>query len=309
MLTDVESRNLNQTALPHLNLSNLNDYKKSKAFQLAKSRPSQPTTVLKSSIVVLSNVVLSSAKNEIPPKPFIEEEEDVQEPEITVVAMEEIIDPVSPPSSLPLPTSPSPSKNVIEDKINEQEIEVRLKDKPYKIDNFWLRDHCRCDFCYDHKTFQRKIDILTISDEVMPREFQVQGESKLFVEWDDDHKSVYDVDFLIKNFNDDEIEIELSKNAQIVLWTKEIIEAKFEQNFRVSMRDYMSDPEIAKCVLKNLQLYGVAFVDGVQPNQQSTEFVIRQLFFIHKTFFGEMWTFSDENQDHHDTAYTNSNNN
>lgn len=71
------------------------------------------------------------------------------------------------------------------------------------------------------------------------------------------------------------------------------------------MRDYMSDPDVSKKVLENLHVYGIAFIDGVQPTQQNTEFVIRQLFPIHKTLFGEMWTFSDAKKDHSDTAYTN----
>lgn len=72
------------------------------------------------------------------------------------------------------------------------------------------------------------------------------------------------------------------------------------------MRDYMSDPDVGKKVLESLHSYGVAFIDGVQPTQQNTEFVIRQLFPVHKTLFGEMWTFSDAKKDHSDTAYTNS---
>lgn len=90
-----------------------------------------------------------------------------------------------------------------------------------------------------------------------------------------------------------------------LLWDKKSIIDPMERNCRVSMRDYMSDPEVSKKVLESLHVYGVAFIEGVQANQQNTEFVIRQLFPIHKTFFGEMWTFSDK-QDHSDTAYTNS---
>lgn len=71
------------------------------------------------------------------------------------------------------------------------------------------------------------------------------------------------------------------------------------------MRDYMSDPVVSKKVLQSLHTYGVAFIDGVQTTQHNTEFVIRQLFPVHKTLFGEMWTFSEAKQDHSDTAYTN----
>ena len=94
-------------------------------------------------------------------------------------------------------------------------------------------------------------------------------------------------------------------STELCLWNKEIIEAPMKTNCRVSMRDYMSDTEVSKKVLENLHIYGVAFIDGVQPTQQNTEFVIRQLFPVHKTLFGEMWTFSDAKKDHSDTAYTN----
>lgn len=92
---------------------------------------------------------------------------------------------------------------------------------------------------------------------------------------------------------------------QKILWTKNVLEEPLKTFCRCVMRDYMSDPEISKGVLENLHRYGVAFIDGVQPTQQNTEFVIRQLFPIHRTLFGEMWTFSDEKRDHSDTAYTN----
>lgn len=116
----------------------------------------------------------------------------------------------------------------------------------------------------------------------------------------DAHESTYDIEFLIKNqFNSE------SENQQRVLWTKDILEAPLKSSCRCVMRDYMSDPEVSKSVLESLHKYGVAFIDGVQPTQQNTEFVIRQLFPIHRTLFGDMWTFSDEKRDHSDTAYTN----
>lgn len=117
----------------------------------------------------------------------------------------------------------------------------------------------------------------------------------------DEHESVYKVEFLLKNQP-----MGILVTQPLSLWNKEILETPLKTNCRVSMRDYMSDPDVSKKVLENLFVYGVAFIDGVQPTQQNTEFVIRQLFPIHKTLFGEMWTFSDAKKDHSDTAYTNS---
>jgi len=117
---------------------------------------------------------------------------------------------------------------------------------------------------------------------------------------DDDHKSLYEIEFLLKN----QYESLEEEKSNKILWTKEYM--SIPSNIcRVSMRDYMSDPDVSKKVLEGLHLYGFAFIEGVQATQQNTEFVIRQLFPIHKTLFGEMWTFSDEKKDHMDTAYTN----
>lgn len=35
-----------------------------------------------------------------------------------------------------------------------------------KFHNIWLRDHCRCELCYDSATFQRKIDLIELPQEI-----------------------------------------------------------------------------------------------------------------------------------------------
>jgi trimethyllysine dioxygenase len=106
--------------------------------------------------------------------------------------------------------------------------------------------------------------------------------------------------FLQKYYDENKIE-----QRERSLWTKNEIEEPIKTSCRFAMRDYMSDQEVSRKVLESLYLFGVSFIDGVQPTQHNTEFVIRQLFPIHRTFFGEMWTFSDEKRDHSDSAYTN----
>lgn len=116
----------------------------------------------------------------------------------------------------------------------------------------------------------------------------------------DGHESSYELEFLVKYIGEPHVE-----KKEVSLWNKDILEIPFQEDCRVTMRDYMSDQRISKKVLENLYTYGVALIDGVQPTQQNTEFVIRQLFPVHKTLFGEMWTFSDA-KTHSDSAYTNS---
>lgn len=55
------------------------------------------------------------------------------------------------------------------------EIEVALEgDQILKVDLFWLRDHCRCEKCYDHTNYQRKINILDISDDITAKSYKVE---------------------------------------------------------------------------------------------------------------------------------------
>jgi trimethyllysine dioxygenase len=54
----------------------------------------------------------------------------------------------------------------------QAEIEVDFGSYQLKFDLFWLRDHCRCEMCYDHSTFQRKISVLDIPDEVAVKSYE-----------------------------------------------------------------------------------------------------------------------------------------
>lgn len=61
------------------------------------------------------------------------------------------------------------------------EIEVELQNgTKLKIDPTWLRDHCRCDHCYDFSNYQRKISVLDIAEDIQAKSFNV-GEETLNV--------------------------------------------------------------------------------------------------------------------------------
>lgn len=87
-----------------------------------------------------------------------------------------------------------------------------------------------------------------------------------------------------------------------VTWTAETIQ-RFSYA-RVSMNEYLLDEQVSRAVVQSLVDYGVAFVEKVPANATFTEIVIKRLFAVHRTHFGEIWTFSDGAADHLDTAYT-----
>lgn len=39
---------------------------------------------------------------------------------------------------------------------------------------FWLRDHCQCEECYNHLTFQRKITVTDIPDSIKSRDCLIE---------------------------------------------------------------------------------------------------------------------------------------
>lgn len=70
------------------------------------------------------------------------------------------------------------------------------------------------------------------------------------------------------------------------------------------MTEYLTDAQVSRSVVQSLVDYGVAFVEKVPANAKFTEIVIKHLFAVHRTYFGEVWTFSDSNVGFLDTAYT-----
>lgn len=60
--------------------------------------------------------------------------------------------------------------------------ELRIDEKvKINLDLLWLRDHCRCDLCYDHVHSNRKVSVLDIPDDVGFRSHEVESEHLLVV--------------------------------------------------------------------------------------------------------------------------------
>lgn len=59
------------------------------------------------------------------------------------------------------------------------------------------------------------------------------------------------------------------------------------------MTEYLCDDDIAKSVIQSLLKYGVAFIEKVPPNAQSTELCIKRLFPIKSTHLGETFVIAN----------------
>ncbi|XP_055610536.1 uncharacterized protein LOC129757360 [Uranotaenia lowii] len=212
----------------------------------------------------------------------------------------EITEDIEPPASKPI--------QQIDDKLFltlERPVPVEDENgepnRTLRISYVWLRDNCRCKECYNHETFQRSLSVLDIPDDVCPSSYEVQDQA-LNVIWNDGHTSTYELSFLYESQYEDYHRALLQEHSQPVLWDQELI-SLCPEYCRVTLNELLCDDDVIRRVVTSLILYGVAFIEKVPANQHSTEMAVTRIFPVHKTLFGEMWTFSDS-MDHSDTAYT-----
>lgn len=192
------------------------------------------------------------------------------------------------------------------------------------LSQFWLRDHCRCPECYSFETHQRKFNVLDIPLDITSSQTKWLSDKELEVTCkfkyafrlcviylcnyflttkktgSDGHISKYQLDTLCAQQNGARKQEIISRNS-IRLWNKNLIESAHYA--RVSLTDYLCNVDVTRSVVASLVKYGLAFIEKVPPNVQSTEMAVKQLFSVQKTLFGEMWSFND-NKDHSDSAYS-----
>ncbi|XP_062127270.1 trimethyllysine dioxygenase, mitochondrial [Drosophila sulfurigaster albostrigata] len=175
-----------------------------------------------------------------------------------------------------------------------------------EVNEFWLRDHCRCGECLNTETNQRRYDLLELPADVKASEHNWQpsdgnDEPQLRVLWSDGHRSSYAANFIF----DAQLEQLISrrtKSTSLTPWNRSIV-LQNERHLRFSLPQLMASDEQVKSLIASLVRYGIIFIDDVSPTPTMTELALRRIFPLMKTFFGEMWTFSDK-KDHADTAYT-----
>lgn len=55
-------------------------------------------------------------------------------------------------------------------------LKVHLVGRDAEIPFVWLRDHCRCEVCYNAVTFQKNVDNYVLTEDLAAREVQMNGE-------------------------------------------------------------------------------------------------------------------------------------
>ncbi|XP_066999579.1 trimethyllysine dioxygenase, mitochondrial isoform X2 [Anabrus simplex] len=167
----------------------------------------------------------------------------------------------------------------------------------HQFNYIWLRDHCRCEKCYNHTTNQRKLNILDIPTDIEPESYSVKDEL-LHITWPDGHHSQYPLSWLKENTYSNYYDAQKSK---WIPWNKGNVNTCGVA--KVDLKEYSQTQSGLREVVKSLVTFGVAFVQNVPPTVEATEKVVENISHVHRTFFGDMWEFSNV-MSHSDTAYT-----
>ncbi|XP_053655529.1 trimethyllysine dioxygenase, mitochondrial [Cherax quadricarinatus] len=163
----------------------------------------------------------------------------------------------------------------------------------------WLRDHCRCPLCYNHKTHQRIYDVNDINLNIRPAAVSTTKEV-LKIKWPDGHNSEYEYKFLWQNSFEGQ---RTSYKVPRLLWKATTFPAAHLTT--VPLGD-LYDPEKdgVRRLIYSVIRHGFAFISEVPADTESTEAAIEKICLIKKTFFGEMWSMQANNFKHYDTAYS-----
>ncbi|XP_041973188.1 trimethyllysine dioxygenase, mitochondrial isoform X2 [Aricia agestis] len=175
-------------------------------------------------------------------------------------------------------------------------VNVQMEDGlSIKLEDCWLRDHCRCTNCYRSDTYQRIHHLLEIPEAFINN--LDYDQEKIRVTWSDGHESLYSANFLAEFHYKTWIE---GRSLKPIVWQGASVSNKV---CNVDVDSFLNSVDGARKVFQSLLDYGVAFISNVEVSEQATEKVCQALGGVQHTLFGGMWKVSTV-REHADTAYT-----
>lgn len=160
----------------------------------------------------------------------------------------------------------------------EDYLELNLGSRTLTLPYLWLRDHCRCNVCYNHKTNQKNILIQELDPDIRPEKVEIadsgNGE-ELSITWPGGHMTQYRLPWLQINAYPGPSDEKVVKR----LWNKDVLSTK-EQLPRVDFEELVKSDEALKELLESLLKYGVGLVDGVPATLEGTQTASERVCFI-----------------------------
>ncbi|CAL1542192.1 unnamed protein product [Lymnaea stagnalis] len=183
-------------------------------------------------------------------------------------------------------------------KWNSSFVEVSLRGHTCRIPNIWLRDHCRSNKLYNHKTHQKILDLELSSQDWTPSAVSYSEDMTVIsIQWKDGHVSHFKLEWLADNY----FPGVFSRHAQRVYWNHKMIQS--EGLPTVTYTEHMETDGGLTQSLRNLVKYGITVVKGVPASVAATQAVVERVAYVQETLFGKMWLFTADGS-RSDTAFT-----
>ncbi|XP_050389735.1 trimethyllysine dioxygenase, mitochondrial [Patella vulgata] len=178
---------------------------------------------------------------------------------------------------------------------------LEFKSNNLQLSWLWLRDHCRCEVCYNHVTNQKNFLVDpsgSQSSSVTPENVELESDGQeLKITWKDNHITRYDIPWLKEN----SFSTESKQRIKQFFWTGE--KMRSEDRPVVDYEDHMKTEEGLKQSLYYLLKYGFTIVQGAPVTIKDTGKVSERVANIMETFFGRVWSFTADFE-RADTAYS-----
>ncbi|KAJ3020001.1 hypothetical protein HKX48_001458 [Thoreauomyces humboldtii] len=179
-----------------------------------------------------------------------------------------------------------------------------------RFHGIWLRDHCRCPSCFHPVTKQRLVDTSAIPLSIKPAVMSVEGDQlSILWETEDAHRSLVSLDWLRTNSYAPKLGPPVAASTPYAapqrvkrLWDASIADSLPTVQYADVMNPARDEVGLAAW-LHDMDVYGLAFVDGVPPTPEATQALGERVSFIRETHYGRFWEFTSDLA-HGDTAYT-----
>ncbi|KAL8595957.1 hypothetical protein ACOMHN_018269 [Nucella lapillus] len=181
-----------------------------------------------------------------------------------------------------------------ETQVGREGLQFPLKGREARVPLVWLRDHCRCQACYNPDTFQKNADSYSLKG-LSVVQSDVDGDA-LTVKWQDGHISKFSLQWIADNF------YTAGPQAEDFLWdgsrmNNEVVPV-------TTFDSHMGTEEGLKKTLSNIVKFGFCIVDGAPATAEGTELVTGRISFVQETVYGRVSTMVSGEMTHSDTAYT-----
>ena len=149
-----------------------------------------------------------------------------------------------------------------------------------KFNYMWLRDNCST--AHDKDSRHRMFNILDVSPEINPKNFNVNKDGNLEIEWsEDNHKSLYESKWLRDNCY-------TLKNNKKYMSPYELWDCSLEKNLETVIISHKEIMETDKGLIKWLELLhhkGIAIIKNAPTSEKSALPVLNKISHTRETFF------------------------